>query len=339
MNIAKKAFRGEVWTNVHPALLQRMVEVNDEPVDGNTGDDRHSRRAAELMQKHFRTPVSVTYALNGTGANILALKGMLDPCSTVLCAAQAHVNTYECGGLEYNVGAKILSIEAPDGKLTPGLLDTLLLRIRKYKYHPKVVVVTEPTEFGTLYTPEELKAVCDFAHGRDMLVYLDGARIGSAVAAFGTTLGALVEGCGVDVFSFGGTKAGAMFGEMIVALRPECARNMRYAQKQSLQHLDKSKYLGVQMEYILEHDLWLANGAKANEMARRLEQRLREKGVHIFYPVESNMVFCVMAPQTLSHVTETFDLHYWDEERHVVRLATTYLTTMAEVETMASLLE
>ena len=341
MRIAKimpsKAFRGEVWAKVHPEILRLMVEANDEPVDGGVGQDGHSMHAAALMKQQFSSSVNVIYAINGTGANVLALKRMLRHGDTVLCAEQAHINTYECGALEASVGAKILSIESPDGKLSPALLDTLLLKIKKYKYHPKVVAITQPTEFGTLYSLAELKALCDHVHSLGMSVFLDGARLGAASVALDASLHQMIEETGVDVFTFGGTKAGAMFGEMIVSRRPEFADNISYYQKQSLQHLDKSRFLGVQMEYILETGLWLKNAGNANKMAKLLEKKLAAKGVEMFYPVETNMVFCVIEPDKLNEITQYFDLHYWDEFTHVVRLATNYLTTEEEINALVAL--
>ena len=335
--MSSKAFRGEVWTNVHLDILRLMLEINDEPVDGNAGQDAHSKHAADLMKQQFNGPVDVGFAINGTGANVLALKGMLHHGDTVICAEQAHINTYECGSLEATVGAKILSIEAPDGKLSPALLDRLLLKNKKYKYHPKVVAITQPTEFGTLYSLAELKALCDHVHSLGMAVFLDGARIGAAIAALDTSLHQMIEETGVDVFTFGGTKAGAMFGEMIVSRRPEFAENISYYQKQSLQHLDKSKFLGVQMECILETGLWLKNAARANEMAKLLGKKLAAKGVGLFYPVETNMVFCVIEPDKLNEITRHFDMHYWDEFTHVVRLATNYLTTEEQINALVDL--
>ncbi|MBR6373528.1 MAG: aminotransferase class I/II-fold pyridoxal phosphate-dependent enzyme, partial [Victivallales bacterium] len=293
--------------------------------------------AMELMQRQFSVPVEVSYALNGTGANILALKAILGHGDTVLCAEQTHINTYECGALEAAVGAKILSIESPDGKMTPALLDRLLLKHKKYKYHPKVLAVTQPTEFGTVYSIAALKELCAYAHSLGLLVFLDGARLGAAASALNASLQELIEETGVDIFTFGGTKAGAMFGEMIVSLHPENIRSIAYFQKQCLQHLEKSRFLGAQMEYILETGLWLANAARANEMARLLARRLEEKGVEIYYPVETNMVFCVMAPEQLARVTGTFDLHYWDEFTKVVRLATTCLTSEDEINSLSEL--
>lgn len=331
-------FRGEVWINVHPELLETIERVNTEPIDGGYGDESWARRATELMQRNFEDKIFTTFAINGTAANVMAMKAMLDRWSSVLCARQTHINTYEAGALEFNLGNKILPIESSDGKLTPALLDELFSSIKNYKYNPKVVVLAQPTEFGTVYTNEELTALCAYAHARNLYVYLDGARLANAVVALGTDIKAMIEGTGVDAFSFGGTKVGAMFGEMIVFRRGEFANCLKYSQKQSLQHMAKSKFLSAQIAYILESGLWLKNAKISNAAAKRLASKLAEKGIRTAYPVESNMVFAVIEPKAFARVTEVYDLHYWEEARHVVRLATTYRTTEEQIDRLAALL-
>lgn len=330
-------FRGEVWTNVHPDVMNAIVNVNDEIVDGNNGKDKHSINATMLIQKYFKNPIYTTYTINGTAANVIALKAMVDRWSTILCAEQAHVNTYECGATEHMLGNKILSIKSDDGKLSPKLIEELLNSQKKYNYHPKVVVLTQPTEFGTIYTIEELKAICDYAHKRDMYVYIDGARLANAVVALNTDLTQMIEYPDVDAFSFGGTKAGALFGEMVIFRRKEFARALEYSQKQSLQHLDKSKFLGVQIEYLLESGLWLENAKKSNDTAKILEKKLLEKGVQTYYKVQTNMVFAILTPEQLNKITKVFDLHYWNDN-NVVRIATTYLTTIEKIDELISLI-
>ena len=336
--MVSRDFRGEVWTNVHPDVMNAILKINDDPVDGNTGNDCHTKRATELVQRYFKEEIYTTYTISGTAANILALKAMLVRWSAVICAEQTHINTYECGAFEAILGNKILSIESQDGKLSPELIDILLKGKKKYKYNPKVVVITQPTEFGTLYTIEELKALCDYAHAKDMYVYIDGARIGNAIEALNSNLTEMIEYTDVDAFSLGGTKAGAMFGEMVVFRRKEFARYLAYSQKQSLQHLDKSKFLGVQLEYLLESGLWLENAKKSNAIAKVLEKKMKDKGVEIFYPVQTNMVFCVIEPEKLEKITKVFDMHYWNEFTHVVRIATTYLTDEKKIDELVALL-
>lgn len=330
-------FRGEVWLNVHPDLLDTIVKLNREPVDGGYSDESYARKATALMQRYFKDEIYTTFAINGTAANVMAMKAMLDRWSTILCARQTHINTYEAGALEFNLGNKILSIESEDGKLTPALVDELLASVKNYKYLPKVIVITQPTEFGTVYTNAEIKAICDYAHERDLYVYVDGARLGNGVVSTGTNLTEMIEETGVDAFSFGGTKAGAMMGEMIVFRRKEFANNLKYSQKQSLQHMSKSKFLSAQIARILETELWLKNAQIGNERAKYLEKRLAEKGIKTAWKVQSNMVFAVIEPETFAKITAVYDLHYWNT-KNVVRLATTHETTNEQIDNLVSLI-
>lgn len=333
----RKDFRGEIWNNVHPELLDAIIKSNDDPVDGGYGDEKYARKATALMQKYFSDEIYTTFAINGTAANVMAMKAMLDRWSTILCASQTHINTYEAGALEFNLGNKILSIECEDGKLTPTKVNKLLASVKNYKYNPKVIVVTQPTEFGTVYTNEELKALCDHAHSIGLYVYLDGARIGNGVVALNTNLTDMIEKTGIDAFSFGGTKAGAMMGEMIVFRRKEFANHLEYSQKQSLQHMSKSKFLSVQMAKILETDLWLKNAKIGNEKAKLLEEELARKGIKTAYKVQSNMVFAIIDPETFARIRKVYDLHYWNED-NVVRLATMYLTTDEQIRSFVDMI-
>ena len=333
-----QAFHGEVWINAHEEILAAVVAANAEPIDGGYGNDGASRRATELMQREFDTPIYTTFAINGTAANVMALKAMLDRWSAIICAEQTHVHTYEAGAFEYNLGNKILTAKTEDGKLTPQIIKDLLLATKKYKYQPKVIAMAQPTEYGTVYTPDEIAAICELAHGLGMYVYVDGARIGNAAAALGCSLRQMLNDTGVDAFSFGGTKAGALFGEMVVFLREEFSRALSYSQKQSLQHMSKSKFLGVQMQVILEKELWLRDGEKSNDAARRLCERVVAKGYPLRYKQESNMVFCIVPPDKMAELSAVYDMHYWDEFDHSVRLATTHLTTDEEIDALVAML-
>ncbi|MBR1867957.1 MAG: threonine aldolase [Clostridia bacterium] len=330
-------FHGEVWINAHPEIMEDCLRANEEPVDGGYGNDGYSKRAKDLIGKYFDDEIFVTFAISGTAANVLALKSMTNRWSAILCASQAHLNVYEAGATEFSLGNKILSIDCPDGKLTPALIDRLLLTTKKYKYKPEVVAITNPTEYGTVYTNEEIKVICDHAHSLGLYVYLDGARIGNAVVALNTDLKEMIEKTDVDAFSFGGTKAGAMFGEMVVFRRKAFANYLEYACKQSFQHMSKSKFLGVQIVSVLERNFWIDDAIKSNAAAKYLEKKLVEKGVEIYYKVESNMVFCVVSPEKMKKICEKYDSHYWDEINHVVRFATTYLTTEKEIDDLVAL--
>lgn len=338
MALASKEFRGEIFTNVDSRIMQAMVNVNTEEIDGCVGYDSHSINAISMVQKYFKDEICATYTINGTGANMIAMKVMLDRFSSVICTYETHVNVYEAGAFEYTLGNKILTAESSLGKLTPDSIQKLLDNTKKYKFNPKVAVISQPTELGTLYTVDELKELCDFLHSKGMYLYIDGARIANALAALECDLSQMIEYPDVDAFSIGGTKAGAMFGEMVVFRRREFFDHIDYLKKQSFQHFDKSKFIGVQFETLFEKGIWLENAQTANQNARFLEETFAKKGVKSFYPVQTNMFFAVLQQNVLDRINEHFDLHYWNVEDKTVRICATAFARREQIEKLANLL-
>ena len=331
-----KAFRGEVWNNIDPVILQEILSINNEAVDGKVGQDSYTAKATAYLQSFFEKEIAVLYTINGTAANIIALKAILDRFGAVICSEQSHINTYECGALEYNLGNKILSTPTSTAKLTTQIIDTLLAEHQSHQYIPQVIAITQPTELGTLYTLDELKTLAKYAHDKKMKLFVDGARLGSALAGLNVSLKEMMEQTGVDVFTVGGTKAGAMFGEAVVFSDKSTLVAGDYILKQSLQHFDKSKFLGAQMLSLFQNDRWIHNFDHANKMAKLLEAGLKEKGIEIYYPVESNMVFCVINEKILSKMNEEYDLKYWYKDKKIVRIATTFATTEADIKSLVS---
>lgn len=336
--MANKTFLGEVWNNIDPFVLAELSRANEEAVDGKVGKDSYTARATAYLQSFFGGEAAVLYTINGTAANIVALKALLDRYGTVICAEQAHINTYECGALEYNLGNKILSIPTEDAKITPLMIDALLEKHKSHQYLPQVVVITQPTEMGTLYSVDEIRELAAYAHAKNMRLFVDGARLGSALATLGVSIREMLAETQVDAFTVGGTKAGAMFGEAVVFRDRSLLKAGDYILKQSLQHFDKSKFLGVQMLALFQNERWIRNFDHANKMAKLLEGLLREKNIPIYYPVESNMVFCVMEQDILSKVCAEYDLKYWYADKRVVRIATTFATTEEDVARLVSLI-
>ena len=334
-----KSFRGEVWNNIDSKVLEELVRINDEPVDGKVGQDKYTAKATEHLQSFFDTEISVLYTINGTAANIIALKAMLDRFGTIICAEQAHINTYECGALEYNLGNKILTIPTENAKITPEMIDRLLFAHKSHQYCPQVISITQPTELGTVYTIDELKVLVQYAHSKGMKLFIDGARLGSALASLNCTIREMMAETGVDAFTVGGTKAGAMFGEAVVFTDKNTLSAGDYILKQSLQHFDKSKFLGSQMLTLFENDRWIKNFGHANKMAKLLEEQLGLKGIYPYFPVESNVLFCVIEESILEKLRTVYDLKYWFEDKKVVRITTTFSTTEEDVFGLVNLIQ
>ncbi len=331
--MASTAFRGEVWDNIDPFVLAEITRINEEEVDGKVGNDRYTTGATAYLQSFFDQEISVMYTINGTAANVIALKALLNRFGAVVCADHAHINTHECGAVEYNLGSKILPIPTLDAKLTPGMIDAFLATLEG-QYIPEVIAITQPTELGTLYTVDEIRALCEYAHGRNMYLFIDGARLGAALAALNVSIREMLNETGVDAFTVGGTKAGAMFGEAVVFTNAATLKAGDYILKQSMQHFDKSKFLGAQMLALFRDDRWIRNFSHANKSAKLLADKLQEKGIEICYPVESNMVFCVMEEDLLAKINEKYDLKYWFKDQKIIRIATTFSTDEADIHAL-----
>ena len=337
--MAKKDFRGEVWNNIDSKVLAEIVRINEEAVDGKVGNDSYTQRATEYLQSFFDQKISVLYTINGTAANIVALKAMVHRFGSVVCAEQTHIDTHECGAFEYNLGAKIITAPSLDAKLTPDSVEQALAARAGQQLHPEVVVITQPTELGTLYTLDEISALASYAHKKGMKLFIDGARLGSALASLGVTIKEMIANTGVDVFTVGGTKAGAMFGEAIVFTNADDLCEGDYILKQSMQHFDKSKFLGAQMLALFEDERWIKNFAHANAMATLIGQKLSERGIKLYLPVQSNMVFCILDKETLAKMQSEYDLAYWYADKQVVRITASFCTTEEDVQKLISTLE
>ncbi|MEV8630429.1 low specificity L-threonine aldolase [Streptosporangium sp. NPDC051023] len=332
-----KGFASDNYAGVHPEVLQAIVLANEghQPA---YGDDAYTRALQEVFKRHFGPTAEAWPMFNGTGANVVALRAMTAPWEAVVCAESAHIHTDEGGAPERSAGLKLLTVATPDGKLTPDLIDTQAWGFGdEHRAQPKVVSITQTTELGTLYTPEEIRAICEHAHELGMFVHLDGARATNAAAALDVPLRAFTTDAGVDVLSFGGTKAGLMFGEAVVVLNPGAVRGLRYLRKSAMQLASKMRFVSVQFEALLAGDLWLRNARNANAMARRLAEAVRRiPGVEVPRPVQANAVFAIMPGEVTERLQKRFRFYTWNEATGEVRWMTAFDTTEADVDAFAA---
>jgi len=244
----------------------------------------------------------------------------------------------ECGAPEKHLGAKLFTVPTPDGKLTPELLRPHLVHLgNEHHNQPRAISIAQATELGTLYTPGEVRALADFAHGNGMYLHMDGARLGNAAAAMELTLRETSADLGIDALSFGGTKNGLMFGEAVVFFRPELARDFAFIRKQGMQLCSKMRFIAAQFLALLENNLWRENAAQANAMANLLAEKLAgAPGVTIAQKPQTNAVFATLAPAAIARLQERFAFYTWDVERNLVRFMTSFATDEAEVEAFAS---
>lgn len=332
-----RSFASDNNAVVHPEVLQAIAGANQGHVVGYGGDS-YTESAVRKFREHFGSDVEVFFVFNGTAANVLSLQALTRPYHAVLCSEMSHIYTDECGAPERLTGCKLIPLAAPMGKLTAEAVARAYHGIGdQHHVQPKVISITQTTETGTVYQPDEIQALARFAHERDMFLHMDGARISNAAVAQGLTLKQATRDLGLDVLSFGGTKNGLMGVEAVVFFRPAPARDFLFTRKQGMQLASKMRFLAVQMEALLTNDLWRRNAEHANRMAKLLETEIRKIArVKIFYPVEANGVFAQIPREAIKKIQERYFFYPWIEEESVVRWMCSFDTTEEDVRQFAA---
>ncbi|MCW3011149.1 MAG: Threonine aldolase [Solirubrobacterales bacterium] len=334
-----KGFASDNYSGAHPEVLAAMVAANAEHAAAY-GADPWTARAQELLRGHFGEQAQSFLVWNGTGANVTILRAMCRPWHAVVCAASAHINVDESGAPEFLTGVKLLDLPTPDGKLTPELVRSAVIRVGdEHAVQAKVISITQSTEMGTLYTAEEIRALADLAHANGMYLHVDGARLANAAAALGLPLRAFTTDVGVDAVSFGGTKNGMVFGEAVVLLAPELAEGFQWIRKQSMQLASKGRFLAAQFVALLEDDLWLRSAQHANAMGARLATAVRDvPGVRLTQEHRANVVFAALDPAVTARLQQDWPFYVWDEATGEVRWMCSWDTTEQEVDAFAAAL-
>ncbi len=332
---ARKSFGSDNHAGTHPDVMRAIVEANTGDAAAY-GADPWTERAVGELKRLTGAAGEVYLVLNGSGANVLGLGLLLGRHEAVVCAETAHINTDECGAAERILGTKLLTVQAPGGKLTPDLIaDRLSGRGDEHSAQPGVVAVTQSTELGTCYSLAELRAIKEFCAANQLRVFLDGARLANAAAHLGCSV-AEIASC-ADVLSFGGTKNGAMGVEAVIVMRPADAVNAPYLRKQHMQLSSKMRFLAAQFNALLTDGLWLRNAAHANAMAARLAVGLAEiPGVEVVYPVQADAVFARLNPSDVAALQRDWTFYLWDETTSTVRWMTAFDTRESDVDAFLS---
>lgn len=326
-------FASDNWAPAHPDVMDAVVRANSGPVP-SYGSDPYTHEAEALIKDHFGPTAQPFFVFTGTGANVLSLESCVRPYETIVCSDTAHIYTSEWGAVERMTGSRILAVHAPDGKLTAsGVADVVPHPDGHARGRPGVVSLTQATEYGTVYTPDEVRAICQTARERGLYVHMDGARLANAAASLGVSLRDASTDCGVDVLSFGGTKNGALCAEAIVFMNDHLARDFVLRRKQAMQLASKLRYMSVQFTALLTNDLWLRNARHANAMARRLSEGLSAiPGITVAQKVEANEVFAAVPARAIAQLNEAASLHVWNETASELRLVCSFQTSEDEVD-------
>jgi len=340
MTYAKRGFASDNNAGVHPEILLALSKANEGHAIAY-GDDEITRRANEKFKEVFGASASNYFVFLGTAANVLSLKALTNSYHAIVCADTAHINVDECSAPEKFTGCKLLTVPSVHGKITPeGIQQHLHGFGFEHHAQPNVISITQATELGTVYAPEEIKALADLAHKHNMYLHVDGARIANASASLGVSFKEMITDTGVDILSFGGTKNGLMYGEAIVFLKEGLDQNFKYFRKQGMQLASKMRYIAAQFLAYFEDGLWLRSASHANRMAQLLAHEVSSvKGVRITQPVEANGVFAIIPGEVISRLQKDFFFYTWNESSNEVRWMTSWDTQKDDIFRFAEALK
>ncbi len=337
MTSPARHFASDNSASIHPEVLAAIAAANE----GHAlayGADRWTTAALELFRQEFGESSSTELVHGGTGANVVGLGALLHPWDAVLCAATAHINVDECGAPERFLGCKLIPLPTPDGKLRPEAIRAAASAVSidhaAHHVRPRVISISQSTEYGTVYSPDEIHALSAVAKEHHLLLHMDGARLGNAAAALDLPFRALTADVGVDVLSFGGTKNGAMAAEAVVFFDSARDEAVRFGRKQAMQLPSKMRFMAAQFEALLRDGLWRQNARHANSMARRLaEGAAAVPGVTISQPVDANAVFARLPRGRIAALQARRFFYVWDEAGAEVRWMCSFDTTEEDVDT------
>lgn len=327
-------FASDNAAGVSPQVWQQLFEANVGYAPGY-GDDEWTDRLSRLLRDWFETDCEIFVTYNGTAANALALSHMCRPYHSIVCADTAHIETDECGSPEFfSGGVKLLLAVTEDGKLRPEHVDDIVLRRSDIHYpKPKVISVTQSTEVGTVYRPEELQMLCEVKRRYDLRMHMDGARLANSLATLSVSPAAVTWKAGIDVLSLGGTKNGLPIGDIVVFFQRELAAEFDYRCKQAGQLASKMRFLSAPWLGLLTDNLWHKNAAHANQCAQELAARLTAiQPIRLRYPCEANAVFVDMPAAWLEHLRAQGWIFYTFIGRGGARFMCSWQTTSQEID-------
>ena len=328
-----KSFASDNYAGVLPEVMDAVIRANKEHAPGY-GADEITERTRALIQQHFGKTADILFVFNGTGANVLSISAATQTAHSVLCADVSHIYNDEGSAPETITGCRFFPLTAnDDGKLTPGIVMRRLIRKGDVHYaQPKLLSVTQSTEYGTLYTQDELKALADLAHANGMYFHVDGSRFFNAAAGLSCSLQSISKDAGVDLLSLGGTKLGLLYGEAVLLFNEELAASIRFKQKQVMQLASKTRFIAAQFEALLTDNLWQKAAGHANAMAQLLRKGLEPiKAINITKPTQANVVFAELPLAWNEPLMQAFPFYVWQEATNEVRLMCAWDTTTDEV--------
>ena len=329
------SFRNDYSEGAHPKILEALAKASAEQ-SAAYGNDRHSLHAAELIKQHIgRKDAEVYFMEGGTQTNLTAIAAFLRPYEAAVAVETGHINVHETGAVEAT-GHKVITAHSKDGLLTPELVQVILDgHTDEHMVRPKLVYVSDSTEIGTIYTKASLSALSEFCKAHQLYLYLDGARLGSALTSDENDLTMKDIADLTDAFYIGGTKNGVLLGEALVICNPSLRENFRYMQKQRGGMLAKGMVLGVQFEELFQNHLYYEMAKHANEMASLLREKIAGEGFGFLSPSPTNQIFPILPNSLIEKLSRKYDFEFWEKinsSSSTIRLVTSWATPKTEVE-------
>lgn len=312
--------------------MEALIKANTNHA-ASYGNDEWTERAIEKFKAFFGDEIDVYFVYNGTGANVSGLSAITQSYNSIICTDLAHINVDESTAPEKFMGCKLITIPTKDGKIYPDEIEARIQRLDD-QHHPqvKVISISQVTEYGTVYTVDEIKRISQVAKKYNLLLHMDGSRIANAAVSLRSEFREFTSKAGVDVLSFGGTKNGMMFGEAVVFFNTAHFGAFKFIRKQSMQLHSKMRFIGAQFEALLSNDLWRANASHSNAMAKILEAELRKlPHIKITKNVDANSIFAIMPPAVIVEMQKEFFFYVWNERINEVRLMCSFDTTEDDI--------
>lgn len=329
--MSARGFGSDNHSGIHPLLLEALVAANSGHAP-SYGTDEISDRTQKLIEQTFSPQSRAFFVFNGTAANCLSLRALQQSFESTLVSDVSHLHNDECGAPEFFTGGKLIVTPSHDGKLRITDLEEHLIRGGDQHFSQvRVLSLTQPTEYGTVYSLEETRELISWAHKKNLYVHMDGARLANAAFYLNTSLRELTQD--VDVISFGGTKNGMLGGEVVIVQNPKLSGSLKYLRKQMAQLPSKSRFIACQFERYLQNDLWRDIAEHSHKMAKSLhEQLLALPGVRVTRPCQSNAVFVELPAALVKKLREAYFFYVWNEKTFECRLMTSWDTQPEDIE-------
>lgn len=336
------SFKNDYSEGAHQRILNALVESNTEQVEGY-GEDPYCIEAAKLIKKKIGcNDIDVHFIPGGTQTNLTVISSFLRPHEAAIAANTGHILVHETGAIEAT-GHKVISIASNNGKLNPELIKpALAAHTDEHMVKPKLVYISNSTEIGTIYSKKELEELSKFCRVNKLYLYVDGARLGSALSSEANDIKLSDLGSLVDAFYIGGTKNGALIGEALVICRDSLKEDFRFFIKQKGAMLAKGRLLGIQFLELFKDDLYFNLAKHANDMANILNEGIKKAGYEFLIDSPSNQIFPILPNKLIEKLLKNFSFYVWekvDEDNSAIRLVTSWATNIENVSEFVAALD